>query len=671
MARSAASREAGDAAARLKARSDALRQAAALPGAGLRPLIEAALAELDEAVAALSGAGDRSGGGLAGDPDGGPHAERRLLQAVFQQVPVPLFLLGLDGTVRRANWAAGQLMGSGPGYLTGKAFTAFVDMPFRAAAASQIAAVIRTGETRLLRGGVLTARGVAECEVTAAPVQVRGDSGQVAVAVAAPGLALPAVPDAEDGAAPDRGHGAAPGPGDGGAPGPGDGAAPGPGDGAAPGPPGGSVLHSVTRRLDLVTSATRILLESVDHSEPVTMQRFARLLARELAAWLILDVERDHGLRRQLAIGPDDQPSDELARAVSALDPPPGSAASQVHASGRSLLVAHAEDPGLLGDGPDGVPLLMQMSATSVLCVPLSDGERSYGVLTLARLSGHGHFGMADMGLVEELGEQLALAIRADRMLRHRAEIADALQASLLPRQPRQIPGAEIAAGHVPATSARDVGGDFYDIYPARAGWGLSIGDVCGRGQDAAAVTATARHAIRVLAHWDRDPAEVLRRANEIMMEEEFGGRFVTASVGHLHWRDGVLRVVLGSAGHPWPVLVRADGRTQVLPGGGLPLGIFPDAEPSTLEIDLEAGDLLFFFSDGLTSACGPDMVSFEDRINDELAALGGEPAARVVARVQELVFQFCRGQLRDDVTILALRAVEPPADEAAGPAAG
>ena len=647
MARSAAPREAGDAAARLRARSGALRQAAALPGAGLRPLIEAALAELDEAVAALSDAGDRPGGELAGDPDSGPHAERRLLQAVFQQVPVPLFLLGLDGTVRRANWAAGQLLGSGPGYLTGKTFTAFVDLPFRAAVQSQIAAVIRTGETRLLRGGMLTAGGVAECEVTAAPVQVRGDSGQVAVAVAAPGFALPAAPGAEDRAAP------------------------GTGDGAAPGPPGGSVLHSVTRRLDLVTSATRILLESVDHSEPVTMQRFARLLARELAAWLILDVEHDRGLRRQLAIGPDDQPSDELARAVSAIDPPPGSAASQVHESGRSLLVAHAEDPGILGDGPDGVPLLMQMSATSVLCVPLSDGERSYGALTLARLSGHGPFGMADVGLVEELGEQLALAIRADRMLRHRAEIADALQASLLPRQPRQIPGAEIAAGHVPATSARDVGGDFYDIYPARAGWGLSIGDVCGRGQDAAAVTATARHAIRVLAHWDRDPAQVLRRANEIMMEEEFGGRFVTASVGHLHWRDGVLRVVLGSAGHPSPVLVRADGRTQVLPGGGLPLGIFPDAEPSTQEIGLDPGDLLFFFSDGLTGACGPDMVSFEDRINDELAALGGQPAARVVSRVQELVFQFCRGQLRDDVTILALRAVEPPADEAAGPPPG
>jgi serine phosphatase RsbU (regulator of sigma subunit)/PAS domain-containing protein len=632
MARSAGPRqEAAGEAARLKARAGALRQAAALPGAELEPLLDAALAELDGAVHGLADAGGRAGD-LAGDSASGANAERRLLQAVFQQAPVPLFLLGLDGTVRRANSAAGRLVGSGPGYPTGKPFTAFVDLPFRAAVQSQVATVVRTGEVRTLRCGVLTADGVAECEVTAAPVQARGDSGRLVVAVGAPATARP-------GPAPDPA---------------------GPADQETP--PGDSALQSATRRIDLVTSATRILLENINHSESATMQRFARLLARELAAWVILDVERQ-GLRRQLAVGPDDQPSDDLARAVAAADPPPGSAPHQVHESGSSLLVAHAEDPGLLGEDPDGVPLLLRLGATSVLCVSLSDGERSYGALTLARLAGHAHFGMADVGLVEELGEQLALAIRADRMLRDRTEIAEALQASLLPRQPRQIPGTEVAAGHLPATRARDAGGDFYDVYPARGGWGVSIGDVCGKGQDAAAVTAAARHAIRVLAHWDGDPAGVLRGANEIMMEEDFGGRFVTANVGHLQWRDGRQHVVLGSAGHPWPVLVRPDGRTQVLQGGGLPLGIFPDAEPAIQEIDLDTGDLLFFFSDGLTSACGPDLAYFEDRLAGELAALGGEPAARVVSRVQEVALQFCGGHLRDDVTMLALRVGEPPAD--------
>jgi serine phosphatase RsbU (regulator of sigma subunit)/PAS domain-containing protein len=622
MARSARPRQAGDDAGRLKARSEALRHAAALPGAGLGPLLEAALAELDGAAAALADGGSQAPDDLGGD---GPHAERRLLQAVFQQVPVPLFLLGLDGTVRRANPAAGHLVGSGPGYPTGKPFTAFVGLPSRAAARSQIAAVVRTGERRTMTCAVLTADGAAECEITLSPVPVRGDAGQVVAAVTRPGAGLAGPPPqpADESRTDDR------------------------------------ALRSATRRLDLATAASRILLGGVGQGEQVTMQRFGRLLAREFGAWLILDVERNERLRRQLVIGPEDQRSDDLAREVAGVDPAPGSVPAQVHESSSSLLIAHAGDEALLGDGADGVPLLLQLGATSVLCVPLSDGERGYGALTLARAAAGGPFGIADAGLAEELGEQLALALRAERVLRQRSEIAGALQASLVPRRPRQIPGAEVAAGHLAAT-AQYAGSDFYDVYPARDGWGLSIGDVCG-GEDLAAVTAAARHAIRVLAHWESDPAGILRRANELMMQEEFGGRFVTASVGHLQWRDGGLHVVLGSAGHPWPVLLRPDGRTQVLQGGGLPLGIFPDAEPATQEIDLDAGDLLFLFTDGLMSACGPDMVYFEDRITDELAGLGGEPAARVVSRVQEVVRQFCRGQLRDDVTMLAVRAGEPP----------
>jgi serine phosphatase RsbU (regulator of sigma subunit)/PAS domain-containing protein len=631
-AQSAVTPGARDEAARLKASGDALRQAAGLPGADLRPLLEAALSELDGAAQALVAVGGRAAGDLGEAPGRGLHSERRLLQAIFQQAPVPLFLLGPDGTVRRANSAAGQLLGSGSGsgYPTGKPFASFIGMPFRAALRSQLSAVGRTGKVRSMRCGVLAADGTAEREVTVCPVRVRGESDQLIVAVGAADAAREPAAGAGPEASPQAGDVA---------------------------------VRDITRRLDLAISAARILLENVNHSESVTMQRFARLLSRELGAWLILDVERHQSLQRQLAVGPDEQPSDELARAVAAIDPPPGSAPHQVHELGSSLLVAHAEDPGMLGDGPDGVPLLMKLGAASVLCVPLSDGERSYGVLTLARPAERGHFGMGDLGLVEELGEQLALALRADRMFRNSAEVASALQASVLPRRLRQIPGVEVAAGHVSATMPQDAGGDFYDVYPAQDGWGISIGDVCGKGQDAAAVTAAARHAIRVLAHWDHDPAGILRSANEIMMEEEFGGRFVTASVGHLRWRDDGLNILLGSAGHPCPVLIKPDGRTEVLSGGGLPLGIFPDAEPSVQEIELAPGDLLFFFSDGLTSACGPDMVYFDDRLADELAAVAGQPADRVVARVREVVLEFCRGRLRDDVTMLALRAGEPPAE--------
>jgi len=623
-------RGAGSEIAGLKARYAALRQAAGLPGADPGPLLEAALAELEAAVAALTTVGNGSEAEPGPGGSDASHAERRLLHAVFHQVPVPLFLLGADGTIRRVNAAAGDLLGSSPGYVTGKSFAAFIDLPARPAAATQLAAAARKDETREFRCTLLTAAGTAEHVLAVHPVSTHGGSGQLVVAVIA---RRPAGSRARPRA-------------------------------AKRAEPAVDVVRAMTRRLDLVMAATRILLENITYSEPVALQRYARLLARELTAWVIVDVAGGPRLRRQHVSGPEDQRSEKQARAVAAVDPQPGSGPYQVHESGSTMLIAHAEDPGALGDGPDGIPLLMLLGATSVLSVPLTDGEHAYGVLTLARWPGHRPFEMADVGLVEELGEQLALAIRVDRMFRHRADIADALKTSLLPRQVRQIPGTEIAAAHEPAsTAAEGPGSDFYDVYPSRDGWGLAIGDVCGEGPDTAAVTAAARHAIRALAHLDADPEAVLRAINDIMLTEDFGGRFVTADVGHLSWRDGRLHLSLSSAGHPGPVLVRPDGRAQVLNGGGLPLGIFPDAEPSTQELDLDPGDLLFLHTDGLTSACGPDMVQFEERLTDELAALAGEPPAVLVSRVREVVLDLCGGELRDDMTMLALRAVEPPAE--------
>ena len=411
-----------------------------------------------------------------------------------------------------------------------------------------------------------------------------------------------------------------------------------------------------------MTAATRLLLENATFSESVTLQRCARLLAGELATWVIVDVDRRQRLRRQVVMGPADHDSQQLAREVMAVDPQPGSAPRQVHESGSSMLVAHAEDVAILGTGADRVPLLMQLGATSLLCVPLSDGEQSYGVLTLARRPDEPHFEIADLGLVEELGEQLALAIRVDRMFRRRTEIADSLQASLLPRELPAIDGIEIAAAYVAATEGLDVGGDFYDVYLTPGGWGVSIGDVCGKGEDAAAVTAAARHAIRVLAHWNPDPAEVLRKANELMLAEEYDGRFVTTCTAHFQWRDDTLRAVVGSAGHPGPVLLRADGRVRVLDGGGMPLGLFPDAEPGTQDVELSPGDLLFLFTDGVTEARSPELAYFEERLTDAVASLAGRSPAEVISAMQTLVVEFSQNELRDDMTMLALRVGPGPA---------
>ena len=611
----------------LAGRRDAIRQAAAMSGADPRALLDAAFAELDAALEALTRLAEaRLGEGAPAGPTDSVSVERALLRAVFQHAPAPLFVLEPDGTVRRANGRAGQLIGAPSGYATGRALTAFVDLPSRAAVKSQLAAAARTGTTRQVECRLLGPDGPVDAILTADVATMQDGARLLVVTALSPAAAGP-IPKWVKG--PKKAEGSE------------------------------GLIRTMTRRMDMVTAVTRLLLDNSTFSEAVTLQRCARLLAGDMASWVIVDMERADLLRRQFVVGPQDQASQELARKVRALDPPPGSAPGQVHSAGTSVVQAHADDADILGLAPDGTPLLMLLGAASLLSVPITDGVTSYGALTLARTAGEGRFEIADLGLAEELGQHLGVAIRVDRMFRHRSAVAEALQSSLLPASLPEVPGLDLSAAYQPA--GLEVSGDFYDVFPVQGGWALTVGDVCGKGQEAAAMTAAARHAIRVLAHWNPDPADVLARVNEVMLAGDYEDRFVTAKLAYLRWEGDRLRVTLASAGHPGPALVRPDGRVDVLSGGGLPLGLFPDADPHTEEFELDQDDLLFFYSDGVTEARSPDMRYFEDSLADELAGLAGSSADETARMAQSLVRSFSQDELRDDMTILVAKVKAPP----------
>ncbi len=634
----------------LEARYVALRQAARSAGAESGDVLDAAFTELEGAIDLLRAAGASSGergrrAPAESQPAGTDSAERSLLRAMFAEAPVPLVLLTRDGTVQRINRSAGDLIGAKPGYATGRPFTAFVAMPSRAAVNSQLTAVGRTGKQRRIRCSLIAADGLVPCELVIGRIGVRGNRDEADPLLISIRDADARPPAAEGRAEAQGGRAEARG---------------GKGDGAdSSGLPG---VRAITRRLDVVTAVARLLLENEGFSESRTLQRCARLIAGELNAWVIVDMERRYRVRRQFAIGPDDPGLAELTSALAAVDPPPGSVPCAVHESGRPALIAHAEDAGVLGSSLDGEPLLSKLDATSVLSVPLTDGETRYGVLTLVRRARDGHFKVADLALATELGEQMALAIRVNRMFRRRADTVEALHASLMPRRRPQIPGVEMAATYLAAAEDPEVGGDFYDVYQTLDGWGLAVGDVSGMGEEAAAVTAAARHAIRVLARRCADPAEVLAGTNEIVLAEELAleGGFVTASIAHLTWQDDKLRVVLGSAGHPAAAVLRSDGRVRMTSGGGLPLGLFPDAEPATQELDLDIGDVLFLYTDGVAQARGPDNTYFQDRLADELAGLAGQAPDQLVASMRRAMDDFTGGNLVDDVTMLVIRASGP-----------
>jgi serine phosphatase RsbU (regulator of sigma subunit) len=547
---------------------------------------------------------------------------------------VALYLLGKDGTVRRANAAAAELVGATAGYATGKQFASLIEPSDRAAVKSQLVSAARTGEVHTLSCGLYGPAGARQCQVTISTVSVRGDDNRLLV-VAAPSA-----------------------------------------DGQAVRPPSGQlsgsavpaadaaidqVVHAMTKRLDAVSAVNRLLLENAGSGEAQTLQRFARLLAASIATWAIIDVDQQGVLHRHTVAGPDEEGSAALTQAAMDVPPAPETIGGQVFETKSSSLLAHPEDDAVLGNTADAVPLLLLLGGASLLSAPIAVAGTCYGTVTLVRNSAAGTFGLADLGLAEDAAEQLARTITVQRAMRARTETAEALQGSLLPRELKPIPGVEIAAAHLPPSQGREVGGDFYDIYPTPDGWGIAIGDVVGKGQDAAAVTAAARHAIRVLGHWNADPVEVLRGANEIMLAEAFAGRFVTADAAHLHWRDGALRVVLGSAGHPGPVLVLSDGRAKLIEGGGVPLGIFPDGEAQLTELDLDVGDVLFFCTDGMTGARNPDLGYFGERLTDTLAELSGRRSGEIIAAMRQSLLEFCDGVLLDDVTMLVLRVGEPP----------
>jgi PAS domain S-box-containing protein len=447
----------------LAERQAALRQAAAMPDADPGALLDAAFAELDAAMDMLSsgepGVEAHPGNGNQAPADA-VNAERRLLRAVFQHTPIPLFVLEQDGTVRRANAAAGDLVGSSPGYVTGRPLTTFVDLPSRAVVQSQLAAIVRTGAPRRASCKVLAADGPASAVLTAAPFELP-DGQRLLAATVIPATLMPALGTAK----PEQRE-----------------------------EPAADAIRAITRRMDTVTAVTRLLLDNSTFSEAVTLQRCARLLAGDLASWVIVDMERAERLRRHLVVGPSGEPAAELARRIRVLDPAQGTAPAMVYEAGKSMLLAHVDDIQVLGADQDGTPVLALLGATSVLTVPISDGATSYGSLTLARQPQEERFGIADLGLAEELGEHLGVAIRVDRMFRHRSAVAEALQASLLPATLPEIPGLDLSAAYLPAGAGLDVSGDFYDVFPIRGGWGLAIGDVCGKGQEAAAMTAAARH---------------------------------------------------------------------------------------------------------------------------------------------------------------------------------
>jgi PAS domain S-box-containing protein len=426
------------------------------------------------------------------------------------------------------------------------------------------------------------------------------------------------------------------------------------------------------RRLTLLAAAGPALAATLDYEQ--TLEDITRLMVPELADWCLLDIAEDDGSVNQLAAAHAEEEKEHLLRKLREHrrfgEGDPGSTA-EVLRTGQSMLISDLPDTTFYERDLEGehLEIVNRLEPRSLMCVPLLARGKTRGAITLVSSRLDRRYDREDLLLAEDLAYRCALAADNARLYRDRSKIARVLQRSLLPPHLPEIPGVEVGAEYLPVGETNDVGGDFYDlINTVEDGWLCAIGDVRGKGVEAASVTALARYTIRAVTLKDDRPSEVLAALNEAMLRQLPEDRFCTAACVRLEPQDGSVGVGVdvSRAGHPPPLLVRSGATVEEVGCSGKVLGVFPDAELRDTSLRLMPGEALVLYTDGVTEARSPDGEFFgEGRLRHLLSSCAGCDAATLARRIKGVVLDFQEGYPRDDLAVLVLRASDgaAPAD--------
>jgi serine phosphatase RsbU (regulator of sigma subunit) len=301
------------------------------------------------------------------------------------------------------------------------------------------------------------------------------------------------------------------------------------------------------------------------------------------------------------------------------------------------------------------LPLYAQQNVIGVLVLAFSD-ERPFDddevrfATAVAEQSGQA-LSRALLYDRERLGRDRA---EADRRRIH--ELNRALQTSLLPPSLPEIPGLEVSARYHPALAGLEVGGDFYDVFDTGGDWAVVVGDVCGKGPVAAAVTATARWTIRSVAMDMRQPAQVLRKLNEAMIHQQLDDRFCTLTYTRVVPSAQGVRLSVCRGGHPAPLVLRASGEVEEIGTPGSLIGVLPDVRLWEETTQLQPGDAFVAYTDGVTEARRNREQFGEERLIDTLAGCVGLDADAIGERIESAVLSFGGPEPSDDLAILVLR---------------
>ncbi|HTQ67364.1 MAG TPA: SpoIIE family protein phosphatase [Solirubrobacteraceae bacterium] len=427
-----------------------------------------------------------------------------------------------------------------------------------------------------------------------------------------------------------------------------------------------------------MAQASRVLASSMDYTE--TLGRVAKLAAGDLADWCAVDVLGERDRIERVAVYHRDPEKLALAEQLDrsyrpALEDPVG--VPEVIRTGQARLFNDIGEHDLAKYARDAehLRLLTEMGARDVIIVPLAAATRTLGAITLVS-SRHGRrLGDADLGVAVRLGRRAGIAVESARLYTERSRIARVLQRALLPDSLPEVPGFEVAARHRPAGELNEVGGDFYDVFPYRNDtWMLLIGDVCGKGPEAASVTALARHTLRTAAMLGTPPAAMLELLHDALRSQEPEGQMCTVCLvvvdspeTHVEGKRARLRIAL--AGHPRPLIVEPAGRSRAVGEPGTILGMVDPVVVNEATVELDDAETLLLYTDGVTDAARSRTQAALDL--ESVIALARELAlGEMLAAVEAAAVTSAGGQPQDDIALVALRIARGRSAGAGGPPA-
>jgi serine phosphatase RsbU (regulator of sigma subunit) len=291
------------------------------------------------------------------------------------------------------------------------------------------------------------------------------------------------------------------------------------------------------------------------------------------------------------------------------------------------------------------------------MVVPLIARGRTLGALSFVTAESGRNYGPSDLAFAEDLARRAAQAVDNARLFTQQRHIARTLQESLLPPSLPDIPGVEIAARYQASGEGTEVGGDFYDVFETTDGeWGVVMGDVCGKGPEAAAVTGLARYTIRAAAMREKSPASILSILNEAIRVQRSDLRFATVAYLRMRKDNGHVDLEGSCGGHPLPLVLRVGGSVETVGKPGTLLGIFEDADLANDRARLERGDAVVLYTDGVSQERTDARALTEEDLAELVGGSAGMGADEIADRILEAVIDGPSRESRDDVAILVVR---------------